>query len=123
MIHIHKTAPTQFVEADGIRFAYRRFGNAAGVPLVFNQHFTGAMDHWDPAVTDGFARDREVILFNNAGVSNSSGEVPTRIEKMAADAIAFIKALGLKQVDLFGFSIGGMVVQEITLQAPDLVRR
>jgi len=70
------------VEADGIRFAYRRFGNAAGVPLVFNQHFTGTMDHWDPAVTDGFA-DREVILFNNAGVSSSSGEVPTRIAQWA----------------------------------------
>jgi pimeloyl-ACP methyl ester carboxylesterase len=74
-------------------------------------------------VTDGLARDREVILFDNAGVSSSSGEVPTTFEQMAADAIAFIKALGLKQVDLFGFSIGGMVVQEITLQAPDLVRR
>jgi hypothetical protein len=62
-----QTAPTQFVEVNGIRFAYRRFGNAAGVPLVFNQHFTGTMDHWDPPVTDGFAKDREVILFNNAG--------------------------------------------------------
>jgi pimeloyl-ACP methyl ester carboxylesterase len=81
------------------------------------------MDYWDPTVTDGLARGREVILFNNAGVSSSSGEVPTTFEQMAANAIAFIKALGLKQVDLFGFSIGGMVVQEITLQAPDLVRR
>ena len=70
MIHTHQTAPTQFVEANGIRFAYRRFGKAGGVPLVFNQHFTGTMDHWDPAVTDGFAKDREVILFNNAGVSS-----------------------------------------------------
>jgi pimeloyl-ACP methyl ester carboxylesterase len=121
--HNHQTAPTQFVEADGIRFAYRRFGNAAGVPLVFNQHFTGTMDHWDPAVTDGFARDREVILFNNAGVSSSSGEVPTRIAQMGADAVAFIKALGLAQVDVLGFSIGGFVAQEIALQAPDLVRR
>src|SRR5258708_791679 len=105
--HNHQTAPTQFVEADGIRFAYRRFGNAAGVPLVFNQHFTGTMDHWDPAVTDGFARDREVILFNNAGVSSSSGEVPTRIAQMGANAVAFIKALGLAKVDVLGFSIGG----------------
>src|SRR6266853_1445189 len=123
MIHDHQTAPTQFVEADGIRFAYRRFGKSGGVPLVFNQHFTGTMDHWDPAVTDGLAKEREVILFNNAGVSNSSGEVPTTFEEMGANAIAFIKALGLKQVDVLGFSIGGMVVQEITLQAPDLVRR
>jgi pimeloyl-ACP methyl ester carboxylesterase len=91
--HNHQTAPTQFVEANGIRFAYRRFGNPAGVPLVFNQHFTGTLDHWDPAVTDGFAEDREVVLFNNAGVSSSSGEVPTTIEKMGANAVAFITAL------------------------------
>ena len=121
--HNHQTAPTQFVEANGIRFAYRRFGNTAGVPLVFNQHFTGTMDHWDPAVTDGFAKDREVILFNNAGVSSSSGEVPTTFEKMGGNAVAFIKALGLTKVDVLGFSIGGFVAQEITLQAPDLVRR
>jgi pimeloyl-ACP methyl ester carboxylesterase len=121
--HTHQTAPTQFVEARGIRFAYRRFGKANGVPLVFCQHYIGTMDYWDPMVTDGLARGREVILFDNAGVSSSSGEVPTTFEQMAADAIAFIKALGLKQVDLFGFSIGGMVVQEITLQSPDLVRR
>src|SRR5256886_12988102 len=123
MTHTHQTAPTQFVEANGIRFAYRRFGKAGGVPIVFNQHYIGTMDYWDPTVTDGLARDREVILFNNAGVSSSSGEVPTTFEEMGANAIAFIKALGLKRGDLFGFSIGGIVVQEITLQAPDLVRR
>ena len=76
MIHTHRTAPTQFVEANGTRYAYRRFGKPDGVPLVFNQHFTGTMDHWDPAVTDGFAKEREVILFDNAGVSSSSGDVP-----------------------------------------------
>src|SRR6202790_3631900 len=123
MIHTHQTAPTQFVEANGIRFAYRRFGKAGGVPIVFNQHYIGTMDYWDPTVTDGIARAREGILFNNAGVSSSSGEVPTTFERMGANAIAFIKALGLKQVDVLGFSIGGMVAQEITLQAPDLVRR
>src|ERR1700719_3860222 len=123
MIHTHQTAPTQFVESNGIRFAYRRFGKAGGVPLVFNQHYIGTMDYWAPTVTDGLARDREVILFNNAGVSSSSGEVPTTFEQMGANAIAFIKVLGLKQVDLFGFSIGGLVVQEITVQAPNLVRR
>src|ERR1700688_4657272 len=121
--HSHQTAPTQFVDAAGIRFAYRRFGKSGGVPLVFNMHFTGTMDHWDPSVTDGLAATREVILFNNAGISNSSGEVPTRVEKMGANAIAFIKALGLKQVDVLGFSIGGLVAQEITLQVSDLVRR
>jgi pimeloyl-ACP methyl ester carboxylesterase len=121
--HNHQTAPTRFVEASGIRFAYRRFGKPAGVPFVFNQHFTGTMDHWDPAVTDGFAREREVILFNNASVSSSSGEVPARIDKMGANAVAFITALGLTKVDVLGFSIGGLVAQEIALQAPDLVRR
>ena len=121
--HSHQTAPTQFVEANGIRFAYRRFGNAAGIPLVLNQHFTGTMDHWDPAVTDGLAKEREVILFNNAGISSSSGEVPTTVERMGANAIAFIKALGLKTVDVLGFSIGGFVAQEVALQAPELVRR
>src|SRR3977135_679944 len=121
--YTHQTAPTQFLEANGIRFAYRRFGKANGTPLVFNQHYLGTMDYWDPKVTNGLARDREVILFNNAGVSSSSGEVPATFEEMGANAIAFIRALGLKRVDVFGFSIGAMVAQEITLQAPDLVRR
>ena len=80
--HSHQTTPTQFVDAAGIRFAYRRFGKSGGVPLVFNMHFTGTMDHWDPLVTDGLAATREVILFNNAGISNSSGEVPTTVEEM-----------------------------------------
>jgi pimeloyl-ACP methyl ester carboxylesterase len=123
VIHPHQTAPTQFVNANGIRFAYRRFGKAGGVPIVFNQHYLGTMDYWDPAVTDGLARDREVILFNNAGVSSSSGEVPTTFEQMGANAVAFIGALRLNKVDVLGFSIGGMVAQEITLQAPDLVRK
>jgi pimeloyl-ACP methyl ester carboxylesterase len=92
-------------------------------PLVFNQHYTGTMDYWDPAVTDGLAQYREVILFNNAGVSSSSGEVPTTIQEMGTNAIAFIKALGLAKVDVLGFSIGGMIAQELTVQAPELVRR
>jgi pimeloyl-ACP methyl ester carboxylesterase len=121
--HTHQTAPTQFVQTNGIRFAYRRFGKGGGVPLVFNVHFLGTMDHWDPMVTDGFAKDREVILFDNAGISSSSGEVPTSIEGMAANAIAFIKALGLSLVDVLGFSMGGLIAQQITLAAPELVRR
>jgi pimeloyl-ACP methyl ester carboxylesterase len=121
--HTHQTAPTQFVEANNIRFAYRRFGKTGGVPLVFNQHYIGTMDYWDPTLTDGLARDREVILFNNAGVSSSSGEVPTTFEQMGADALAFSRALGLNKIDVLGFSIGGMVAQEITLQAPGLVRK
>jgi pimeloyl-ACP methyl ester carboxylesterase len=121
--HNHQTAPTRFVDAAGVRFAYRRFGKSGGVPLVLNMHFTGTMDHWDPAVTDGLAHDREVILFNNAGISSSSGEVPNSIEKMAANAAVFIKALGLTQVDVLGFSLGGLVAQELALAEPALVRR
>ncbi|WP_408437849.1 alpha/beta fold hydrolase [Paraburkholderia caffeinilytica] len=119
----HQTAPTQYVEANGIRFAYRRFGKTGGVPLVFNIHFTGTMDHWDPAVTDGLAQGREVILFNNAGISSTSGEVPESIEEMAANAAAFIKALGLTQVDVLGFSMGGLIAQTLALAEPKLVRR
>lgn len=119
----HQTAPTQFVETTGIRFAYRRFGKTGGVPLVFNQHFTGTMDHWGPAVTDAIARDREVILFDNAGVSSSTGTVPKTFKEMAANAIHFIRALGLTEVDVLGFSIGGMVAQEIALQGGALVRK
>jgi pimeloyl-ACP methyl ester carboxylesterase len=109
--YTHQTVPTQFVEAAGIRFAYRRFANrrfgvTIDIPLLFFMHFTGTMDHWDPALTDGFAQDREVILFNNAGVSSSSGEVPTSIEEMAQHAAAFI-ALGVKKLDAIGFSLGG----------------
>jgi pimeloyl-ACP methyl ester carboxylesterase len=121
--HTHETAPTQFVEAKGIRFAYRRFGKAGGVPLVFNMHYLGTMDYWDPTVTDGLASGREVILFDNAGVSSSSGEVPNTFEQMGANAVAFSHALGLSKADMLGFSIGGMVAQEIALQAPDLVRK
>jgi len=118
MIHTHQTAPTQFVEANGIRFAYRRFGKPDGVPLVFNMHYLGTMDYWDPTVMDGLARDREVILFDNAGVSSSSGEVPTTFQQMGANAVAFSRALGLNKADMLGFSIGGMVAQEISLQRP-----
>ncbi|HEX3404013.1 MAG TPA: alpha/beta hydrolase [Acetobacteraceae bacterium] len=121
--YTHATAPTQFVAANGIRFAYRRFGNPQGLPVVLNQHFRGTMDYWDPAVTDGLARTREVILFDNAGIAASSGEVPATIPRMGENAIAFIRALSLAKVDILGFSIGGMVSQEIVLQAPDLARK
>jgi len=121
--HNHQTAPTQFTEAAGIRFAYRRFGKDAGVPLLFFVHFTGTMDHWDPALTDGFARDREVILFNNAGVSGSTGEVPTSIEEMAQHAAAFIDALRIKKLDALGFSMGGLIGQQLAMDRPDLVRK
>jgi pimeloyl-ACP methyl ester carboxylesterase len=121
--HTHQTAPTQFVDAAGIRFAYRRFGKSGGVPLVFNMHFTGTMDHWDPAVTDRFAATREVILFNNAGISSTSGDVPSSVEEMASNAVAFVQALSLTKVDVLGFSLGGFVAQAIALAEPRLVRR
>src|SRR5260370_9058523 len=101
MIHTHQTAPTQFVEANSIRFAYRRFGKTGGVPLVLSQHYIGTMDYWDPTGTDGLARDREGILFNNAGVSSSSGEVPPPSNRMGPAANAFIKRLCLTPLDLF----------------------
>ena len=117
------TVPTQFVEANGIRFASRRFGKQGGIPLVFHQHFTGNLDNWDPAVTDGLAQEREVILCNHAGIASSTGEVPKTFAGMAKNAEAFIDALGLKQVDILGFSMGGMVAQMIALDRPELVRK
>jgi pimeloyl-ACP methyl ester carboxylesterase len=119
----HHTAPTQFVEAKGIRFAYRRFGKKEGVPLVFIPHILGNMDSWDPSVTDGLAQGREVILFNNAGIASSSGEVPTTFAEMAKSAGVFIDALGLAKVDILGFSIGSMIAQNIAMERPDLVRK
>ena len=119
----HQTANTRFIETNGITFAYRRVGNPKGVPLVFNAYLTGNLDSWDPAITDGLALGREVILFNNTGVASSSGEVPATFAEMGRDAGMFIDALGLDQVDVLGFSIGSMVSQELALQRPDLVRR
>jgi pimeloyl-ACP methyl ester carboxylesterase len=121
--HSHQTAPTQFVDAAGIRFAYRRFGKPGTVPLVFNMHLTGTMDHWDPLVTDGLAATREVILFNNAGISSTSGQVPASVEGMAANAAAFIKTLGFAKADVLGFSLGGLVAQALAIAEPSLVRR
>ena len=121
--YTHNTVPTQFVEANGIRFGFRRFGKAGGAPIVMNIHFRGTMDHWDPAVTDGLAQQREVILFDNAGIGASSGKTPASFPAMATDAIAFIKALGIGKADILGYSIGGKVAQEIAVQAPHLVRK
>ena len=123
MTHTHVTAPTLFVEANRIRFAYRRFGQKTGVPLLFMQHFRGGLDHWDPAITDGFAKDRPVILFDNAGVASSSGETPRTVEAMADHAADFVNALGLSQLDLLGFSLGGYVAQVFTFRHPNVVRR
>jgi pimeloyl-ACP methyl ester carboxylesterase len=119
----HETAPTRFVEAKGIRFAYRRFGRTGTVPIVMNTHFRGTMDHWDPNLTDGLAKQREVIIFDNAGIGASSGKVPGSLPDMATDAIAFITALGVDKADVLGYSIGWKIAQEIAVQAPGLVRK
>ena len=121
--HTHTTAPTRFVEANGIRYAYRRFGSETGTPLVFLQHFRGGLDNWDPLVTDGLAAGRPVVLFNNAGVASSSGETPDTVDAMADHVAVFVKALGLSQVDILGFSIGGYVAQSVVLRHPQLARR
>jgi pimeloyl-ACP methyl ester carboxylesterase len=117
------TAPTQFAETRLETYAYRRIGNKAGLPLLCLQHFTGTLDNWDPAVTDPLASEREVILFESAGLGRSTGEVPASVPGMAAHALAFVDALGLTHVDLLGFSLGGMVAQAIALERPSLVRR
>ena len=119
----HTTAPTRYVEAGGIRYAYRRFGADTGAPLLFLQHFRGGLDNWDPLLTDGFAKDRPVILFNNAGVASTSGETPSTIDAMADHVATFVNALALTRVDVLGFSIGGYVAQAFALRHSHLVRR
>ena len=122
-LHTHATAPTEFVETAGARFAYRRFGHAGPIPLIFLQHFRGTMDNWDPAVVDGLAAERPVILLDNRGIGGSSGETPASVAEMAKDIIAFLEALRLDRVDVLGFSLGGMVAQRMLIQRPTLVRR
>ena len=122
-VNMHVTAPTQFSETNGIRFAYRWFGKETGVPLILMPHYRGGMDNWDPAITDGFASGHPVILFDNAGVASSSGETPNTFDAMAEHAADFVKSLGLSQVDVLGFSIGGYIAQTLALIHPTLVRR
>jgi pimeloyl-ACP methyl ester carboxylesterase len=117
------TVPTRFVEVDGVRFAYRRWGKPGGPPLVFLQYFSANLDDWDPQVTDGFAADHDVILFDNAGVGSSGGEAPGTVSEMARDAVAFLDALGLRDVNVVGFSLGGMIAQQLALDHPDRVDR
>jgi pimeloyl-ACP methyl ester carboxylesterase len=118
------TVPTQFVEgANGVRYAYRRFGKAAATPLVLLPRFRGDMETWDPVLLDLWAGERELILFNNRGVATTSGVTPSTIAEMARDVIAFCEALGLKTIDLLGFSLGGFVAQDVALIRPSLVRK
>jgi pimeloyl-ACP methyl ester carboxylesterase len=123
MTNSHNTTPTQFIEASGVSYAYRRFGASNGTPVVLLQHFRGGLDHWDPELTDGLAKGRPVILFNNAGVASSGGEPADTVSEMAKPVVTFIKALGLRRVDLLGFSLGGFVAQQVALENPGLIRR
>lgn len=118
-----KNTPTKTVDVGGTLFAYRELGEPGGVPVVFLHHLTAVLDDWDPRVLDGLAAAHHVIAFDNRGVGATGGRVPTDIERMSTDAIAFIRALGHRQVDLVGFSLGGGVAQMVALHAPDLVRR
>lgn len=119
----HNDAATRTVDVDGTAFAYREVGTGSGVPVVLLHHFTAVLDDWDPAVVDGLAAERRVILVDLRGVGATGGTTPDSVEAMAADAVAFVRALGLETVDLLGFSLGGMVAQSFVQQAPDLVRR
>jgi pimeloyl-ACP methyl ester carboxylesterase len=117
------TAPTQFLSVKNERYAYRRFGNGSRPPLLCLQHFTGTLDNWDPAVTDPLASGREVILFENAGVGRSTGKVPDTVAGMATHALAFLDGLGVSTCDVLGFSLGGMVAQQMAQDRPSIFRR
>src|SRR3989440_3318777 len=116
-------APTHTIDIGGVEFAYRHLGPETGVPVVFLTHLAAVLDNWDPRIVDGIAAKHRVITFDNRGVGASSGSTPTTIEQMASDAVSFIRALGFDQVDLFGFSMGGMIAQVIAHREPQLVRR
>jgi pimeloyl-ACP methyl ester carboxylesterase len=119
-----QNVPTRTITAGGVEFAYRELGtDNPGTPVVFLIHLAAVLDNWDPRVVNGFAASRHVITFDNRGIGASSGAPATSIEQMATDAITFIKAIGFEQVDLFGFSMGGMIAQEIALMEPQLVRK
>ena len=118
-----KDTPNRKINVGGVEFAYRELGSGTDVPVVFLHHLTAVLDDWDPRIIDGIAAHHRVIAFDNRGVGGTGSSVPPTVEQMGADAIAFIRALGLERVDLFGFSLGGGVAQMVALQAPELVRR
>jgi pimeloyl-ACP methyl ester carboxylesterase len=119
----YKDAPTHTISAGGVDFAYRELGPRGGVPVVLVTHLAAVLDNWDPRVVDGIAARHHVITFDNRGVGASTGKTPDTIEAMASDAVTFIRALGLEQVDILGFSMGGMIAQVIAVREPRLVRK
>ena len=119
----YTNASTRTVSVGGVDFAYRQLGPTTGVPVIFLTHLAAVLDNWDPRVVDGIAPQHRVITFDNRGVGASSGSTPNPIEAMAKDAVAFIRALGLEKVDLFGFSMGGMIAQVVAADEPQLVRK
>jgi pimeloyl-ACP methyl ester carboxylesterase len=119
----YTNAPTRTVTAGGVDFAYRELGQKTGTPVIFLTHLAANLDNWDPCVVNGIAAKHHVITFDNRGVGASSGTVPDTVEAMANDAVAFIRALGFEQVDILGFSLGGMIAQLVALEEPRLVRK
>jgi pimeloyl-ACP methyl ester carboxylesterase len=119
----HETARTQLVDIEDVEFAYRRFGRRGGLPLLFLNYFAANMDDWDPKVTNGFAAEHDVILFDNAGVGRSSGEAPSTVAAMTKDYSHFCRALDLKNFDVLGFSLGGMIAQQLAFEYPDMIQR
>ena len=119
----YRDAPNRSITADGVAYAYRELGPRGGTPVVFLVHLAANLDNWDPRIVDAIAQERHVIAFDNRGVGGSTGTVPDTIEAMAADAVTFIRALGHERVDIFAFSLGGMVAQALVLDHPELVRR
>ena len=123
IITSYSTAPTRTVSAGGVSYAYRELGPKGGIPVIFFVHLAATLDNWDPRIIDPIAQRHHVIAFDNRGVGASTGTVPDTIEAMADDAYAFITALGFSTVDVFSFSLGGMVAQALVFKHPDLVRK
>ena len=116
-------AATRTITAGGATYAYRELGPSAGIPVVFFVHLAATLDNWDPRIIEPIAKNRRVITFDQRGVGASTGQVPDSIEAMADDAYTFIKALGFDTIDIFSFSMGGMIAQDLLLKHPDLVRK
>jgi pimeloyl-ACP methyl ester carboxylesterase len=119
----HEITTTQFAEAGGIRFAYRRFGRRGGTPLLLLNYFAANLDSWDPKVTNGFAAERDVILFDYPGIGGSSGETPSTVAALTKACVEFCRALNLTRFDVMGFSLGGMIAQQLAADHPEMVRR